>query len=355
MAGGVVGYDLVGNLLAGQLPGGEGGALAARAGFVAIDVEFLPGLLGGVERRGGAANIYKGQPAGVAMREDVRAGADQFFAVPADGGAVANVLAGKFLGGGQGQGLLLGHGGSGPQGAEDGVHGVDRVNRGRAGGLEGLINEMEMGGKPGRIAAAKSARTLGQAVGGGRANGAGAAHDHLRDGPGRGAEIGHGRDLEAVRQPPLLDQADLVAGGVESDRAEMAGAAAQANIHIDLIGIRRGGLKPGRSVRPESTETGARQAPSGFLEGAVADSGLDFFIPGVFTEILEVRVPGHPVEIIVTEIEGGSEGLGGQIALLGQGIAAGQVVMHGGIVPLASSCSCWALPSCCPLPTSALS
>ena len=68
VTGGVVGDDLVGDLLLREFPCGERRALGARASLVAIDVK-LPSLgLRGIKGRGGAADIHKGQPTGIAMR-----------------------------------------------------------------------------------------------------------------------------------------------------------------------------------------------------------------------------------------------------------------------------------------------
>ena len=76
-------------------------------GFVAKDVK-LPSLrLRGVERRGGAADIHEGQPAGVAVGEHVHAVANQLGAVPADGLAMPHVFVGEFLRRRQRQRLLF--------------------------------------------------------------------------------------------------------------------------------------------------------------------------------------------------------------------------------------------------------
>ena len=88
MAGRVVSDDLVGNVLLRQFPCGQRRALRARTGLIAEDVEFFPGGLRGVERRGRAADIDERQPAGVAMREHLHAVTDQFRAVPSDGFAM---------------------------------------------------------------------------------------------------------------------------------------------------------------------------------------------------------------------------------------------------------------------------
>ena len=47
MAGGIVRDDLMGNALLGEFPGSQRGALRARAGLIAIDVEFPARRLGG--------------------------------------------------------------------------------------------------------------------------------------------------------------------------------------------------------------------------------------------------------------------------------------------------------------------
>ena len=98
------------------------------------------------------------------------------------------------------------------------------------------------------IVSAKGARALGQSVGGGGADGPRAAHDHFPDGPRRGAEIGHGHDLELMRQQPLLDEQDGVFPGVEGNGAIVPGASFHGDIHIkwrrrfdDTAAFRTGG------------------------------------------------------------------------------------------------------------------
>ena len=70
------------------------------------------------------------------MREHAHAVANQLRAVLADGFAMRHILVSEVLGGGEGEGLLLGDGRAGGHGAAHVEHGVDGVNGGGAGVLE---------------------------------------------------------------------------------------------------------------------------------------------------------------------------------------------------------------------------
>ena len=231
VTGGVVGDDLVGDALLGQFPGGQGRTLAARAGFVAEDVKAFALRLGGIDGRGGGADIHERQPAGVAVGEDAHAVANQLGAVPADGLAVLDVFVGELLGGRQRQRLLLRHGVAGSQDAAHLVHRVDRVHGGGPGGLEGAVDCLQVRREAFQVVAAKGARALGQTIGGGGADGAGAAHDHVADGPGRFAEVPRGHDLKPMRQKPLLDELNLVGWGIEPDGAVVFGDLSEGDVH----------------------------------------------------------------------------------------------------------------------------
>ncbi len=99
MAGRVVGDDMVGDALLAEFPRSEGGSLGTWAGFVAVDVEFPSGGLGGVERRRGGADIDEGQPAGIAVGENVHAFADEGKAVFTNLPAMTDILLGEGFGG----------------------------------------------------------------------------------------------------------------------------------------------------------------------------------------------------------------------------------------------------------------
>lgn len=232
MAGGVVGDDLVRDFLLRQLPRGERRALGTRTGFVAEDVEFFALRLRGIHRRGGGADVHERQPAGVAMRENPHAIADQFRAVLADRLAMLHVFAGEFLGGGEREELAFCHRLSGTHVTADVIHRVDGIHGGGPCIFQNLINRLDVGGEFLQVAAAKGKRALRQAVGGGGADGSGAAHDHVGDGGGGGAEIRGGDDLEFVREQPLLDEEDGVLCAVKGDGAEMLGAAPDGDIHF---------------------------------------------------------------------------------------------------------------------------
>ena len=231
MAGGVVGDDLVGNALLGQFPGGQRRALAARAGFVAKDMELPAGALRRVERRGGGADVHAGQPAGVAVREHAHAVADQPGAEPADGLAICDARVGESFGRGQRQSLSGGHRWPPAHGGPHLAHGIDRVDGGRPRCRQRAFDPVHVPAKGGGGPAAKCPRALRQAVRGGGGDGRGAAHHHLPDGSG-GVAIVNGRDgLEPVRQRALVDQHDGVGADIEFDRAPISPAAADGHIH----------------------------------------------------------------------------------------------------------------------------
>ena len=49
-------------------------------------------------------------------------------------------------------------------------------------------------------------------------------------------------------------------------------------------------------------------------------------------EIAQVRVDGDPFEVAITEVEGLLEGAGGELAVVGKGVAASEVVMDEGVL-----------------------
>ena len=81
-----------------------------------------------------------------------------------------------------------------------------------------------------QVASTEGARALGEAVGRGGANRAGAAHDHVFDGPRRLAEVARRDYLEFVRQEPLLDEQDGIVPGVKCYCPEMTGAAMEGDV-----------------------------------------------------------------------------------------------------------------------------
>ena len=239
-AGGVVGDDLVRHALLRQLPRGERRALRARARLVAEDVELAARRLRRIHRRGGGADVHEGQPAGVAMREHPHAVANQLRPVLADGFAMRHVLVGEVLGGGEGEGLLLGDGGAGGHRATHIKHRVDGVHSGGAGLLQHGENFFHIRLKLHQVLAAKRPRALRQPVSRRRADGSRAAHDHVADGDGGGAEVARADDLELVRQQALLDEPDLVLRRLEADGAVVARAPTDGHVHARECAERTG-------------------------------------------------------------------------------------------------------------------
>ncbi len=124
------------------------------------------------------------------------------------------------------------------------IHRVDGINGRGPRGFERLINRVNVAAEFLQVASAKSQRALGQSIGRRRADGAGAAHDHVVNGAGGFAEIFRGDDFEFVRQQPLFDEQNRISRGIESNGAIMPGTSADVDIHAitlqqTLIFIRR--------------------------------------------------------------------------------------------------------------------
>ena len=149
-----------------------------------------------------------------------------------DGLAMAHILVGEFLGGGQCERLLFFDGFPGTHRGAHGVHGVDGINRRGSRGLERLINRSNVPRKFLQVAAAKGERALGQSISGGGGNGRRAAHDHVADGVGGFPEMARRDDFEFVRQQSLFDQPNRVARAVKGDGAIMPGAAVDSDVHL---------------------------------------------------------------------------------------------------------------------------
>ena len=64
----------------------------------------------------------------------------------------------------------------------------------------------------------------------------------------------------------------------------------------------------------------------------LADLGADAFVIAVLAQVLEVRVLHHPLEISIAEIEGKFQRFGSEVALVGERVATGEVVMNQRIV-----------------------
>ena len=220
----------MGDLLLRELPRRERCALGTRPRFIAIDVK-LPSLrLRGIHRRGGAADINEGQPAGVAVREDLHSAANQLCAVLPDGLAMPHVFVGKLLRCRQRQCLLLLDRLAGAHGLSHVVHRVNGVNRGGSRGFEGVVNGLDVRQELGQVAAPEGARALGEPIGRGGANRASAAHDHVFDGPGGLAEIARRDDAKFVWQQPLLDEQDGIGPDVERHGAKVSGATVDGGV-----------------------------------------------------------------------------------------------------------------------------
>ena len=172
------------------------------------------------------------------MREHAHPVANQLRAVLADGFAMRHVLVGEVLGGGEGEGLLLGDGRADGHRATHIQHRVDGVNGGGPGVLQHGEDGFHLRLNLRQILPAKRPRALRQAVSRRRADGSRAAHHHVADGDGGGAEVARADDLELVRQEALLDEQDLVLRRLEADGAVVARAPTDGHVHARECGER---------------------------------------------------------------------------------------------------------------------
>ncbi len=247
VSGRIVGDHVVRHPLLRQFPCGETGALATRPRFIAENMEALALRLGGVYRGGCTADIHKSQPPGVAVREHVHTAADQLGAMAPDLLAMADVLGGELLRGRKRERLAFGDGSPGAHRRKHLVHGVDRIDRGRTGGFEGFEHARGVCLQFAEVRSPKGVHALRESVGGGRANRAGAADDHVFDGGGCFPEVSSGYDLEPVRQEPLLDEKHSVLLAVEGDSPVSPASPAHLNVHA--YSLSRGVTKERRTFR----------------------------------------------------------------------------------------------------------
>ena len=113
MAAGIVDDDRVRDAVLAEFPGGQAGALVARPGLVDPDMDRDAVVMGAVDRRERGAPIDRGEPAGIAMRQDLdpagralappRLG-DQRGAVLADRAVDRDIRLGDLAGPRQGRG-----------------------------------------------------------------------------------------------------------------------------------------------------------------------------------------------------------------------------------------------------------
>ena len=230
VAGGVVGDDLVGDSLLCKFPCRERCALGTRPGLVAVNMKLPSARLCGVKGRGSAADIHKGQPARVAMREHVHPVANQLRAVPTDVLAMTRIFVGEFLRRGQRQRLLLLDRLAGAHGLSHVIDGVDRINSGRPRGFESLAHHFDVPKEFHEVPSTESARALSKAVGRGGANRARSAHNHVFDGPRGLVEVACREDVELVRQESLLNEQNRIAPDIKRHGAKMAGAPVDGDV-----------------------------------------------------------------------------------------------------------------------------
>ena len=105
--------------------------------------------------------------------------------MPADRLAVGHAFVGEGSGGGEREGLLLGHRGARAHRAANLLHGVHGVHGGGSGFADGAVDGLDVEGEALGVAAAKGARALGQPIRGRGGDRGGAPHDHVANGERR--------------------------------------------------------------------------------------------------------------------------------------------------------------------------
>ena len=196
--GGIVRNDLVRDALLRQFPSRQCRALRTRPGFITEYVELFSPFLRLVHRRSGTADIHKRQPSGVAVGQDLHAGANQPRSVLANRPAMLHVVSGKILGSRQREGLLFRDTSSGQHSSPDLDHRVNRIHRGWTRGLERLEHTLDVAIETFYSAPAKRPRALRQTVSRSGTNGAGSADDHVGDRLRRSFIIARGHNFELV-------------------------------------------------------------------------------------------------------------------------------------------------------------
>src|SRR5690606_14439438 len=241
-------------------------------GFIAEDVKAHSGRVRGIERRRGGADVDEREPAGVAVGEDACAVPDEGTSVLADLPAMKDVFLRELLGGGEGDLLPFRNRASRRGAVANEAEGVERIHGRRARGgerLEDLVGQrLERRG----IGAVVAPQALGETVGRGGADGAGAANHHVADGPGGLAEVTRPDDLESVGQQALLDEPDLIAVRVEGDGAEVARASGDGDLHWVSFDQTNVGVNAGRTDRTAGAIGASHSARRRSRSGSVAGS-----------------------------------------------------------------------------------
>ena len=226
MAAGIVDDQRMGNAVIVELPGGELGALVARPRFIDIDMNRNAFFAGKIDRRRRGSVIHGGEPAGIAMGEDIHRLAwllargdllDDREAMLADGAVEQHV----FLGDGRGPaiGCFLSSGFR--QAAQEAAHviqGPFQIDGGGAGYVQGFPSLVE-----GSIAGIARHGNR-HAIGSGNADERCAPDPHVADGGGDIIHGFQGDNAKLVGQPALVDDIDGQAIGVQPDGVIMVGA-----------------------------------------------------------------------------------------------------------------------------------
>jgi dihydroflavonol-4-reductase len=253
-------------------------------------------------------DVHKGQPASVAVSQDLCALRDERRAVLANGSAVIHVLFSECFRRPQGEVLLLRDGQSSSHSQAHAVHRVDGIHRCRPGRPQCFVDVVDMLFESLEIAPPEGACALRQAVGRSGPDCARTANDHVADGPGGGFKVNGSDDRECVGKQALLDKENRVSFRVEPDRAMMNGAPADLDVH--------------------GTARRERMRCLAHLDLHGAQFGPNFLILRMTPDILQIRIFGQPFEVAIAKKESALESMEGIIDALRKRVAARQVVEH---------------------------
>ncbi len=210
MAAGIVGDDGVIDAMAAELEGGERGALVARPCFIDPDMEFDAGIMRLVDRRQRGTPIDTGEPARIAMGQNVEGFArlflrrrvpNDFETMLADGLADFDILVGNARGLGPGQVCAL----FARLIAQHIAHALERPAQIDGGGTG--FGQFVMGAIKCLVGGILFHRQC-HAIRGGGADQRRAAHQHGLDGMGGLLQRGQFYRGEFMRQPRLIDNLD---------------------------------------------------------------------------------------------------------------------------------------------------
>ncbi len=237
VSGGIIRDNMVGDSLLRQFPGRQDCSLRTGPGFVAKDVKLFALRLRFIDRRGGAADIDKSQPARIAMGENCHSVPDELCSPSTDGAAVLHIFIGENFSGPERELLFLGYRGAGRHRCQNLTHGIDRVHRRWARIGKNLEDFLNMQLEALKRVAPESTASLRQTIGGSCPDGSGSAGGHIPDGQSGLKMLQDGRiDVYSL---PVLSINDLVSKANDPN-IEVVAPVEGAPVYCDGAAFRKG-------------------------------------------------------------------------------------------------------------------